>query len=242
MNFYILGFFVNTAIVEGPEGEPFSDQLYIMATVLDPSFGFHWLNHRLFDDSTKDMIKTSVKDNILAECGSKGMVLIHFNHVVILCIYIIANSLCTLLGHETEEIPSSSDGNGREKHGEQTEKEAEGRLCLPQLFNFKRSIPGLEENQLKFTTAVSQLHAYFDLLTSSPTALTIDPLKFWHSRRKEYPLLYDTALRYLSVPASSSPIERVFSHGGIIMRPHRASMTDTTLSNLVFLKCNKKYI
>ena len=74
MKFYTLGIFVNTAIVAGPEGEPSSDQLYIMATVLDPSFWLHWLNYRLFHDSTKEMIKASVKDNILAECGGKGTV------------------------------------------------------------------------------------------------------------------------------------------------------------------------
>lgn len=48
------------------------------------------------------------------------------------------------------------------------------------------------------------------------------------------------AVRALSVPASSSPIERVFSQGGIIMRPHRAKMSDSRLSALIFLKCNSK--
>jgi len=41
-----------------------------------------------------------------------------------------------------------------------------------------------------------------------------------------------------SVPATSAPVEKVFSHGGIIMRPHRARLIDTMLSNIVFLKCN----
>jgi len=40
------------------------------------------------------------------------------------------------------------------------------------------------------------------------------------------------------VPASSAPIERVFSRGGIIMRPHRSSMSDKLLSTIVFLHCN----
>ncbi|XP_067928096.1 uncharacterized protein [Watersipora subatra] len=47
------------------------------------------------------------------------------------------------------------------------------------------------------------------------------------------------ALKVLSVPASSAPIERVFSKSGFIMRPHRSSLTSENLRKLVFLKCNK---
>ena len=42
-----------------------------------------------------------------------------------------------------------------------------------------------------------------------------------------------------AVPATSAPVERVFSHGGLFMRPHRARMNDQLLSDLVFIKCNK---
>jgi hypothetical protein len=40
------------------------------------------------------------------------------------------------------------------------------------------------------------------------------------------------------VPATSAPVERVFSQSGLIMRPHRAKMSDKMLESLVFLKCN----
>ena len=49
---------------------------------------------------------------------------------------------------------------------------------------------------------------------------------------------YFPAIRAPSVPASSSPIERVFSKGGLILRPHRAKMSDCRVSSLIFLKCN----
>ena len=45
--------------------------------------------------------------------------------------------------------------------------------------------------------------------------------------------------KIFSVPATSAPVECVFSHIGLIMRPHRARMSDRMLSDLVMLKCNK---
>ena len=65
-----------------------------------------------------------------------------------------------------------------------------------------------------------------------------DCLLFWKKNMKELPKLFELAMKVQSVPATSAPVERVFSHGGIIMRPHRARLNDTMLSNNVFLKCN----
>ena len=45
--------------------------------------------------------------------------------------------------------------------------------------------------------------------------------------------------KIFSVPATSAPVECVFSHSGLIMRPHKARMSDRMLSDLVMLKCNK---
>jgi len=42
------------------------------------------------------------------------------------------------------------------------------------------------------------------------------------------------------VPASSSPVKRMFSHGGIILRPHRAHMSDKLFWQLILLKCNSR--
>jgi len=62
-------------------------------------------------------------------------------------------------------------------------------------------------------------------------------LTFWHEHPKCGRLTLG-ALCALPVHASSAPVEHVFSYGGIFMRPHRAGMSETTLSALVFLKCN----
>jgi hypothetical protein len=39
-------------------------------------------------------------------------------------------------------------------------------------------------------------------------------------------------------PATSAPVERVFSQSGIIMRPHRAKLSNEQLEMLMYLKCN----
>lgn len=61
---------------------------------------------------------------------------------------------------------------------------------------------------------------------------------FWAHNKDKYPHLHALALKVLSVPASSAPVERVFSAGGLLMRPHRASLGSKMLSSLIFLKCN----
>jgi hypothetical protein len=63
-------------------------------------------------------------------------------------------------------------------------------------------------------------------------------LSFWEQNKAVYGKLIPAVRRICSVPASSAPVERVFSHGGNFFRPHRARMSDKLLSMLVFLKCN----
>ena len=57
-----------------------------------------------------------------------------------------------------------------------------------------------------------------------------------------YPYLNALALRVLCVPATSAPVERVFSTSGFVIRPHRSSLTKGMLAKLTFLKCNSDLI
>ena len=94
---------------------------------------------------------------------------------------------------------------------------------------------GYRKRQKRETTATpqQQLSEYIDMTDGQ------NALRFWQMHKNSLPSLYPIAMRVLSVPASSAPVERVFSHGGIIMRPHRSNMHETTFSNLIFCKCNK---
>lgn len=85
------------------------------------------------------------------------------------------------------------------------------------------------------TTPSLQLSHYLNIAEGQ------NALLFWALNMKTLPSLFRVAIRVLAVPASSAPVERVFSHSGIMLRPHRAQMTDRLLANLVFCKCNAAY-
>ena len=66
-----------------------------------------------------------------------------------------------------------------------------------------------------------------------------DCLSFWQRNcvGLNRPKLFLPALRALSVTASSSAVEHVFSQGGLILHPQRVRMGDKLLSRLIFVKC-----
>ena len=62
----------------------------------------------------------------------------------------------------------------------------------------------------------------------------------WQDVLKQgYDGLYPLMERIYCTPASSAPVERIFSQSGLFMRPHRARMGDKNLCRLVYIKCNK---
>ena len=86
------------------------------------------------------------------------------------------------------------------------------------------------------TSAEAQMTLYLNLC-SQQQAID-DCLEFWRKHETDLRKLYQLAMTVLSVPATSAAVERVINHGGLIMKPHRAQMSDKLLSNLIFLKCN----
>ena len=60
----------------------------------------------------------------------------------------------------------------------------------------------------------------------------------WHAYKVLHPLLE----KVFCPPVTSAPVERIFSHSGLLMRANRARMRDNMLSQLVYLRCNNKLI
>ena len=54
----------------------------------------------------------------------------------------------------------------------------------------------------------------------------VDPLQFWTDGENAYPLLASLAYDLLCIPASSAPVERVFSTAGLISSGRRNRISD----------------
>ena len=65
-------------------------------------------------------------------------------------------------------------------------------------------------------------------------------LQFWSSPGELSPL-QKLAWYIFCVPATSAPVERVFSVGGNILTPRRNRLSTDMLSKLMIVKCNKMY-
>ncbi|VDI55921.1 two pore calcium channel protein 1 [Mytilus galloprovincialis] len=73
------------------------------------------------------------------------------------------------------------------------------------------------------------------LKRAESVCLTID---LWSSRQMRAKL----AVQYLAIPATSAPVERLFSTAGKTFRPERCRLADGTFEKLMMVKCNGKML
>lgn len=69
----------------------------------------------------------------------------------------------------------------------------------------------------------------------------LDPLAWWRDHESAFPRLAALARRYLSVTATSVASERAFSKSGWIVNKRRCSLSDQSVSLLLFLSANRHH-
>jgi hypothetical protein len=109
----------------------------------------------------------------------------------------------------------------------------------------------VESNVLwkQFDTKVSQIRS--TLSTGITASLIIrqylempylnrkqSPLDFWKKNKNTFPELYMLQMKYLNVPATSVPSERVFSKAGQITNDRRNRLHPKNLDFIIFLNRN----
>ncbi|XP_030599481.1 zinc finger BED domain-containing protein 4-like isoform X2 [Archocentrus centrarchus] len=145
----------------------------------------------------------------------------------------LKKTLTDTLIFEVENMMDSKDETGSEARNVDPASDSPPAKCPRLLSRYKAH---KKRSSVQDSSIVTQISKYFDAVRDS------DPdnaLVFWAKNHARFPQLHNLALKVLSVPASSAPVERVFSRGGIIMRPHRARLGHRMLQSLMFLKCNQ---
>jgi hypothetical protein len=65
---------------------------------------------------------------------------------------------------------------------------------------------------------------------------SLQPLQYWKQHGVRFPRIAAIARRYLSIPASSSDVERLFSVAGALQRARRASLCCSTIEDLLLYR------
>lgn len=71
-----------------------------------------------------------------------------------------------------------------------------------------------------------------------PLPLSTNPLHWWREHEGEFPLLSCQAKRYLCIPGTSVPSERIFSTAGDIVTAQRSALKPEHVDQLLFLNKN----
>jgi hypothetical protein len=68
------------------------------------------------------------------------------------------------------------------------------------------------------------------------------PLLWWKTNKTRFSILSKLARKYLAIPATSTPSERLFSEAGNIMTIKRIQLVPNIFENLVFCKKNWRLV
>ena len=139
---------------------------------------------------------------------------------------VLINLIKGYLGSLMEQVPPLK------VHDRTSERPAKFQKVADSLFGYEEALEDCGASECTNWTVALDQH----LLRTYTLPTTLDASAYWISQPKSG--LQKVALMILAVPASSAPVERVFSHAGLVCSPKRTRMNDDLLSALVKAKYN----
>ena len=109
---------------------------------------------------------------------------------------------------------------------------------LSSYFDFQTPTPNRAPPTREVIEKELNLYVLLPVATARPGQKEMEPLKWWQENEQNFPLVAKLARKYLCVPATSSPSERVFSTSGNIVTCHRATLKPSRVEELTFLARN----
>jgi hypothetical protein len=88
----------------------------------------------------------------------------------------------------------------------------------------------------------NEVNSYINENITEKAEFNSNPYEWWNNHKKRFPVLFILARKFLSVPATSVPSERLFSDAGNNMTNKRTSLSPKIFQELIFVKRNSKYI
>ena len=99
----------------------------------------------------------------------------------------------------------------------------------------------MEKKNAKAVQIKDEFQHYLNVV-ELPALEEYDPYAWWLANKNQYPILHNLALKYLSIPATSVPSERLFSDAKNLVTPQRTRLNSNLINQLMFLKRNREYI
>lgn len=185
-------------------------QLLALCSLLDPRYKTDYLD----DDEESDISLEQMKILLVKEVSVTTFSLTDEAET----------AECTVV-----EVPQTSEFT------ERSEAAAAKRLSLVDRLKKKQKLAA-PLNQCSAThLAQQELDSYLRIPVID---VSEDPLKWWNVNKQIFPVLSEMAKKFLSIPATSTPSERLFSASGNVITSKRNKLNPTTAEKLVFLYQN----
>ena len=199
-----------------------TDYSWYISSFLDPLFKNDWLEISVLNSDEKLLFSKRLEEHLYNEWKSLGTWQEDEN------------------SFSNESIPCSSNQptkNSRPLSTVSTDSEVSllkspsKRRKFFSFLNKKNLREEVNDDKLKFK---NELEQYMKMFYNEDNSLS----NFWLINKSKFPALATLAQKYLSIPASSGPVERLFSKSGYINRPHRSRLTAKNLEDTTLLSCN----